>query len=111
MVFALETSVTLRRTAHVDPALAAAGAAELASVTTPLAPAPPEGAAGQSLALQQFASAFESAFTTPRRLKLATTGSGSSGTQTQQLFAVQYGTPALSYTIGGHAVLLRAARR
>ena len=100
VVFALETSVTLRRTAHVDPALAAAGAAELASVTTPLAPAPPEGAAGQSLALQQFASAFESAFTTPR-LKLATTGSGSSGTQTQQLFAVQYGTPALSYTIGG----------
>ena len=99
VVFALETSVTLRRTAHVDPALAAVGAAEVASVTTPLAPAPLEEAAGQSLALQQFASAFEIAFTP--RLKLATTGSGSPGTQTQQLFAVQYGTPALSYTIGG----------
>ena len=109
VVFALETAVTLRRTAHVDPALAAAGAAEVASVTTQLAPAPPDGAAGQSLALQQFASAFESAFTTPR-LKLATTGSGSSGTQTQQLFAVQYGTPALSYTIGGRRPSTRRRR-
>ena len=100
VVFALETAVTLTRTAHVDPALAAAGASDVSSVTTPLAPALPEGAAGQTLALQSFAVTFEEAFTTPQ-LKLATTGSGSSGTRTQQLFAVQYDTPALNYTILG----------
>ena len=81
VVFALETAVTLTRTAHVDPALAAAGASDVSSVTTPLAPALPEGAAGQTLALQSFAVTFEEAFTTPQ-LKLATTGSGSSGTRT-----------------------------
>ena len=100
VVFALETAVTLTRTAHVDPALAAAGASDVSSVTTPLAPALPEGAAGQTLALQSFAVTFEEAFTTPQ-LKLATTGSGSSGTRTQQLFAVQYDTPGLNYTILG----------
>ena len=104
VVFALETAVTLSRTANVDqalldPALVAAGADGVSSVTTALAPALPEGAAGQTLALQQFAATFEAAFTTPQ-LKLATTGSGSSGTQVQQLFVVQYGTAALNYAIG-----------
>ena len=105
VVFALETAVTLRRTANVDPALldpalVAAGADGVSSVTTALAPAVPEGAAGQALALGQFAATFEAAFSTPQ-LKLATTGSGSSGTQVQQLFAVQYRTAALNYAIGG----------
>jgi LysM repeat protein len=105
VVFALETAVTLRRTANVDPAfldpaLVAAGADGVSSVTTALAPALPEGAAGQTLTLQQFAGTFEAAFTTPQ-LKLATTGSGGSGTQVQQLFVVQYGTAALNYAIGG----------
>ena len=109
VVFPLETAVTLRRTGHVDPALAAAGASDVGSVTTPLAPAVPEGAAGQTLALQQFAEAFETAFAAPR-LKLATTGSGSSGTQTQRLFAVQYGTAALNYEIGGSTPYFFAPR-
>ena len=104
VVFALETAVTLRRTANVDPALldpalVAAGADGVSSVTTALAPALPEGAAGQALALGQFAATFEAAFSSPQ-LKLATTGSGSSGTQVQQLFAVQYRTAALNYAIG-----------
>jgi len=99
-VFPLQTAVTLRRTGHVDPALAAAGAQDVGSVTTPLAPAVPEGTAGQTLALQQFAKAFEAAFAAPQ-LKLATTGSGSSGTRSQQLLAVQYGTATLNYEIGG----------
>ena len=63
VVFPLETAVTLCRTAHVDPALA--GAPDVTSVTTPLAPALPEGVAGQTLALQQFATAFEAAFSQP----------------------------------------------
>ncbi len=100
VVFPLETTVTLSRTANVDPALAAAGAADVSSVTTPLAPTLPPTAAGQTLALQQFAATFEATFTAPQ-LKLATTGSGSSGTQVQQLLAVQYGTAALNYTIDG----------
>ena len=113
VVFPLQTAVTLRRTANVDPALA--GAPAVTSVTTPLAPALPEGAAGQTLALQQFATAFEAAFSQPAssppqpsqpapsqpQLKLTTTGSGSSGTRTQQLLAVRYGTAALNYTIAG----------
>jgi LysM repeat protein len=108
-VFPLQTAVTLRRTGHVDPALAAAGAQDVNSVTTPLAPAVPEGAAGQTLALQQFAAAFETAFAAPQ-LKLTTTGSGSSGTQTQQLFAVQYGTAVLNYEIGGDTPYFFAPR-
>ena len=39
-VFALETAVTLSRTAHVDPALAGAGASDVASVTTPAGAGP-----------------------------------------------------------------------
>ena len=103
VVFPLQTAVTLRRTANVDPALA--GAPAVTSVTTPLAPALPEGAAGQTLALLQFATAFEAAFGQPPpsqpQLKLTTTGSGSSGTRTQQLLAVRYGSAALNYTIAG----------
>ncbi len=109
VVFPLETALTLRRTGHVDPALAAAGGGDVSSVTTPLAPAVPEGAAGQTLTLQQFAETFETAFAAPR-LKLATTGSGGSGTQTQQLFAVQYGTAALNYEIGGSTPYFFAPR-
>ncbi len=116
-VFQLETAVTLRRIAHVDPAVAQAGASAVTSVTTPLAPAQPEGAAGQTLTLQQFAEAFETAFqttfegaVTAPQLKLATTSSASSGTGTQQLFAVRYQTPTLNYTILGDTLAGIAVR-
>ncbi len=106
-LFPLETTLTLRRTAHVEPALA--DNPDVAAVTTPIAPFLPEGAAGRSVALRTFAQTFEAAFTNPR-LKLTTTGS-TAGTGTPRFVAVQYGPgTALDIAVGASTPYFFAPR-
>ena len=90
-LFPLETTLVLRRTANVDPALAANPA--VTSVATPLAPFLPDGTGGRAAALRAFADAFEAAFTAPP-LKLAATGN-TADAGTPRFVAVQYGPGAV----------------